>query len=332
MKSILNKLFDHKRLTSEEAKEVLIQIAQSKFNSAEIAAFMTVFLMRPIAVEELRGFREALMDLAVKIDLSDFNTIDLCGTGGDGKNTFNISTLTSFILAGADQKVAKHGNYGVSSSSGSSNMLAHMGYNFSNDQDQLKRELDQAGICFLHAPLFHPAMKVVAPIRKELGVKTFFNMLGPLVNPARPQNQFVGVYSLEVARAYNYMLQESGQTNYGVVYSLDGYDEISLTGNFKLLKKSGEQLLSPEDLGLNTIAPESIYGGSSVAEAAAVFKTILEGEGSLEQNNVVLANAAMALSLVNPAMNFETAFEKAEESLLSGKAKQRLGKLIELSN
>ena len=211
-------------------------------------------------------------------------------------------------------------------------MLAHMGYNFSNDQDQLKRELDQAGICFLHAPLFHPAMKVVAPIRKELGVKTFFNMLGPLVNPARPQNQFVGVYSLEVARAYNYMLQESGQTNYGVVYSLDGYDEISLTGNFKLLKKSGEQLLSPEDLGLNTIAPESIYGGSSVAEAAAVFKTILEGEGSLEQNNVVLANAAMALSLVNPAMNFETAFEKAEESLLSGKAKQRLEKLIELSN
>ena len=203
MKNILNTLFEQKRLSKAQSKEVLINIAQEKYNSAQIAAFITVFLMRPVSVDELSGFREALLELAVKVDLSDFNTIDLCGTGGDGKNTFNISTLTSFIVAGTGNKVAKHGNYGVSSASGSSNMLEFLGYKFTNNEAVLKHQLDTANICFLHAPLFHPAMKVVAPIRRALGVKTFFNMLGPLVNPSAPQNQLVGVFNLEVARVYN---------------------------------------------------------------------------------------------------------------------------------
>lgn len=330
MKDILNKLFDHQGLTQEEAKRVMIEIGQEKYNASQIAAFMTVFLMRPIRVEELSGFKDALLDLSLKIDLSEFNTIDLCGTGGDGKNTFNISTLTSFVVAGAGQKVAKHGNYGVSSASGSSNVLAELGYNFTNDEDLLKRQIDKAGICFLHAPLFHPAMKVVAPIRRELGLKTFFNMLGPLVNPSRPQNQLVGVFNLEVARAYTYLLQE-GATRFGVVYALDGYDEISLTGRFKIMSRESERLISPEDLGLRRIRAEEIYGGETVQGAAQIFKTILNGEGSSAQNQVVLANSAFALQTSNPKLSFENAYELATDSLMSGKAKNALKTLISLS-
>ena len=330
MKEVLNKLFEHQHLSRQEASQVLRNIAEGHYNEAQITAFMTVYLMRPISVEELGGFRDALLDLSVKVDLSEFNTIDLCGTGGDGKNTFNISTLTSFVVAGAGQKVAKHGNYGVSSASGSSNMLEYLGYKFSNDQDVLKRQLSEAGICFLHAPLFHPAMKVVAPIRRSLGIKTFFNMLGPLVNPSRPQNQLVGVYSLEVARAYKYMLQQS-EVNYGVVFSLDGYDEVSLTGAFKLINKHQERLINPEDLDLNTIAPEAIFGGDSVEEAAKIFVKILKGEGTQAQNEVVLTNAALALQTVNKTLGFAEAFDQAKESLMSGTAQNTLEKLIKSS-
>lgn len=330
MKEVLNKLFEHQHLSRQEASQVLRNIAEGHYNEAQITAFMTVYLMRPISVEELGGFRDALLDLSVKVDLSEFNTIDLCGTGGDGKNTFNISTLTSFVVAGAGQKVAKHGNYGVSSASGSSNMLEYLGYKFSNDQDVLKRQLSEAGICFLHAPLFHPAMKVVAPIRRSLGIKTFFNMLGPLVNPSRPQNQLVGVYSLEVARAYNYMLQQS-EVNYGVVFSLDGYDEVSLTGAFKLINKHQERLINPEDLGLNTIVPEAIFGGDSVEEAAKIFVKILKGEGTQAQNEVVLTNTALALQTVNKTLGFAEAFDQAKESLMSGTAQKTLDKLIKSS-
>jgi len=323
MKNILNTLFEQKRLSKAQSKEVLINIAQEKYNSAEISAFITVFLMRPVSVDELTGFREALLELSVKVDLSDFNTIDLCGTGGDGKNTFNISTLTSFIVAGTGNKVAKHGNYGVSSASGSSNMLEFLGYNFTNDESTLKRQLEKANICFLHAPLFHPAMKVVAPIRRELGVKTFFNMLGPLVNPSSPQNQLVGVFNLEVARVYNYMLQESN-VNYGVVHALDGYDEISLTGDFKLFTKEGEQQISPSDLGQKQLLQSDIFGGNSVAEAAEIFVNIINGKGTVAQNNVVLTNAAFALKIMDNSKSFDTAIEEAKNSLLGLKAKQSL--------
>ncbi len=327
MKAILTKLFEQQRLTKDEAKEALIQIANEQFNASQMASFLTVFLMRPISVNELTGFREALLELAVKVNLSDFNTIDLCGTGGDGKNTFNISTLTSFIVAGTGNKVAKHGNYGVSSVSGSSNMLEYLGYKFTNDEAVLKKQIDKANICFLHAPLFHPAMKAVGPIRKELGMKTFFNMLGPLVNPSRPQNQLVGVFNLEVARIYNYLLQQTAD-NYGIVYSLDGYDEISLTSGFKLFTKDNEQLITPEELGLKRVEQSEIYGGNSVEEAAKIFISILNGNGTEAQNNAVLVNAAFALKTINKNKSFETAFEEAKESLVSLKAKECLTRLI----
>lgn len=327
MKAILNKLFEQKQLSKAEAKEVLIQMASEKYNTSQMASFLTVYLMRPISVKELAGFREALLELAVKIDLSEFNTIDLCGTGGDGKNTFNISTLTSFIVAGTGNKVAKHGNYGVSSVSGSSNMLEYLGYKFTNNESELKSQIDKANICFLHAPLFHPAMKAVGPIRRELGVKTFFNMLGPLVNPSNPQNQLVGVFNLEVARIYNYLLQETSK-NYGIVFSLDGYDEISLTSNFKLFTKGNEQLISPQDLGLKRLEQSEIFGGDSVEEAAKIFVSILDGKGTEAQNNAVLANSAYALKTFDTNKSFETAFEEAKDSLLGLKAKESLTKLI----
>ncbi len=328
MKTILNKLFEQQRLTKQEAKEVLIQIANEQYNASQMASFLTVFRMRPVSVNELAGFREALLELAIKIDLSEFNTIDLCGTGGDGKNTFNISTLTSFVVAGTGNKVAKHGNYGVSSVSGSSNMLEYLGYKFTNDEAILKSQIEKANICFLHAPLFHPAMKAVAPVRKELGLKTFFNMLGPLVNPSNPQNQLVGVFNLEVARIYNYLLQETSK-NYGIIYSLDGYDEISLTSPFKLLTRENEQLITPEELGLKKLQQSELFGGNSVVDSAKIFISILDGKGTEAQNNTVLANAAYALKIVDMTKTFEMAFEEAKESLVSLKAKECLNKLVE---
>ena len=327
MKAILNKLFEQQRLTKEEAKAILIEIASEKFNNVQIASFLTVFLMRPISVSELAGFREALLELSVKVDLTDFNTIDLCGTGGDGKDTFNISTLTSFIVAGTGNKVAKHGNYSSSSISGSSNMLEYLGYKFTNDEGTLKSQIDKANICFLHAPLFHPAMKAVGPTRRELGMKTFFNMLGPLVNPSSPQNQMVGVFNLEVARIYNYLLQETTQ-NYGIVHSLDGYDEISLTSGFKLFAKGNEQVITPESLGLRRLAQSEIFGGNTVEESAKIFVSILEGKGTEAQNNVVLTNAAFALKTFDKNKLFESAFEEAKDSLLGLKAKESLSKLV----
>jgi anthranilate phosphoribosyltransferase len=327
MKKILHKLFEQQRLSKPEAKAVLIQMANNKFNASQMASFLTVFMMRSISVDELAGFREALLELAVKIDLSDFNTIDLCGTGGDGKNTFNISTLTSFIVAGTGNKVAKHGNYGVSSVSGSSNMLEYLGYTFTNNEATLKRQIDEANICFLHAPLFHPAMKAIGTVRRELGMKTFFNMLGPLVNPSSPNNQLVGVFNLETARIYNYLLQENSN-NYGIVYSLDGYDEISLTSSFKLFTKENELIISPEELGLKRLKQSEIFGGNTVEEAAKIFISILNGRGTEAQNNAVLTNAAFALKILDNNKSFNDAFDEAKESLIGLKAKESLNKLV----
>ena len=327
MKAILNDLYQQKKLSKSQAKEILINIAAEKYNDAHLASFMTVFMMRPITVEELSGFRDALKELAIKVDLSDFNTIDIVGTGGDGKDTFNISTLTSFIVAGTGQKVAKHGNYSVSSQSGSSDMLESFGYTFTNDESILKQQLETANICFLHAPKFHPAMKAVGPTRKALKLKTFFNMLGPLVNPSSPQNQLLGTFNLEVARLYNYILQDEG-SNYGIVHALDGYDEISLTSGFKLFTKKGEQLITPEELGFKNLSQSEIHGGNSVADAAEIFKTIIEGNGTDAQNNVVLTNAAFALTIVDENKSFLDAFSEAKESLFGLKAKECLKKII----
>jgi anthranilate phosphoribosyltransferase len=319
MKDILNHLIAHKTLSQQQAKEVLKNLATGTYPSSQVAAFMTVFLMRSITVEELRGFREAMLELCVPIDLSEYDAMDLCGTGGDGKDTFNISTLSSFIVAGAGQAVTKHGNTGVSSICGSSNLLAHFGYEFSGDTDQLRRSLDQVGLCFLHAPLFHPAMKSVAPIRKELGVKTFFNMLGPMVNPSFPRKQLVGVFSLELARLYAYLYQET-EGRFAILHALDGYDEISLTGPFKMITNGGEKLYHPQALGLEQLSPESILGGATVAESARIFEQVLRGAGTAAQNQVVIANAAAALVTAREGLGFAEAIDLAKETLLSGKA------------
>ena len=328
MKETLEKLYQHKRLSKLEAKEMLMKITHEKYNEAHLASFLTVFMMRPITVSELAGFREALLELAIKIDLSEFNTIDIVGTGGDGKGTFNISTLTSFIVAGTGQKVAKHGNYSVSSKSGSSDVLESFGYEFTNNEEILKSHLEKANICFLHAPKFHPAMKAVGSVRKALKLKTFFNILGPLVNPSFPKNQLLGTFNLEVARLYNYILQDENELNYGIIHALDGYDEISLTSAFKLFSKKGEQLISPSELQLKKIKQFDIDGGSSVTDAIRLFETILNGEGTDAQNNVVLTNAAFALKTVDQSKSFETAFEEAKDSLFGFKAKDCLKKLI----
>ena len=329
MKKILTRLIQYQQLEKEEAKQIIIKIADGQYNTSQIASFLTIYMMRNISLNELEGFREALQELCVNVDLSEFNTIDLCGTGGDGKNTFNISTLSSFVTAGAGVKVTKHGNYGVSSGCGSSNVLEAIGIKFSNDKDYLKRSIEKAGICFLHAPLFHPAMKNVAPVRKQLGLKTFFNILGPIVNPSFPKNQLIGVFSLELARLYSYLFQKTN-INYTILHGLDGYDEISLTGNTKIYTKKSENILSPEDFGVIPTKPESISGGKDVSSSVKIFMDIIKNNGTDAQNNVVCANAGMAIATILKVSHIE-GFEKAKESLESGKALQSLVKLQNLS-
>jgi anthranilate phosphoribosyltransferase len=329
MKTILNRLINHEILTREEAREVLVNISHGSYNESQIASFLTVYMMRSITIEELQGFREALLEMCIRVDLSSHNTIDLCGTGGDGKNTFNISTLASFVTAGAGVKVAKHGNYGVSSISGSSNVMENLGIKFTTDADYLNKCMEQAGIAILHAPLFHPAMKNVGKIRKDLAVKTFFNMLGPMVNPSFPQNQLVGVFNLELARMYAYLYQNT-TTNFTILHSLDGYDEIALTGPTKMIKNNTEGMFHPADFGLSIISKKEIEGGETVEESAQLFLNIIEGNGTETQNNVVCVNAAMAISTVTNCTPVQ-GFEQAKESLLSGKAKKALNTLQELS-
>ncbi len=329
IKDILRKLLDHKRLTQEEAKNILLEIAAEKYNSSHVVAFLTVYMMRQVSVDELAGFRDAFLELCKKIDLSDFNTVDIVGTGGDEKNTFNISTISSLVVAGAGYKVTKHGNYGVSSACGSSNVLESMGYKFTNDEDVLKRQVDKAGICFFHAPLFHPAMKSIAPYRKELGLRTFFNMLGPLMNPSFPKNNVLGVYNLEVLRLYQYLYQNTDK-NFSLIHSLDGYDEISLTGDFKVINNQGEHLVSPEQIGLKRIDPKDIFGGDTVAEAAVIFKNILNGEGSNAQNQCIIANAGYAIQCVDNSKTIDKCLEEAKDSLLGGKAKKVLETVLSI--
>lgn len=327
MKAILNQLFEHQKLSEQQAYDVLTKIGNGEYNSSQIASFLTVYLMRNISVEELKGFQNALLDLCLKMNFSEFNTIDVCGTGGDGKNTFNISTISAFVIAGAGYKVAKHGNYGVSSNCGSSNVLEYLGYQFTNNEPKLKKQLDEANFCMMHAPLFHPAMKNVAPIRKELGVKTFFNMLGPIVNPSFPKNQLVGVFNMELARIYNYLLQDSGK-NYRVLHSLDGYDEVSLTGEVKCISNIGEDLLNPNQMGFDKLNPKEIFGGETVKQAAKIFVDVIKGEGTKAQQNVVVANSAFAIQCFEPAKSYEECKSIAEESIHSNKAYEALTKVI----
>lgn len=319
MKEILNHLIEHRTLTRDDAREVLKNITAGNYNQSQIAAFMTVYMMRSITVEELSGFREAMLERCIPVEIAEYDAMDLCGTGGDGKDTFNISTLSSFVVAGAGQNVAKHGNTGVSSICGSSNLLAYFGYEFTSDLAKIRQSLDEVGICFLHAPLFHPAMKHVGPIRKDLGVKTFFNMLGPMVNPSFPSKQLVGVFSLELARLYGYLYQEM-EGRFSILHALDGYDEISLTGDFKMISNSGEKVYTPENIGLPKLTAESIKGGDTIQESAKIFENILKGKGTKSQNAVVIANSAAALVTAREGLSFVDAVAEAEEALLSQKA------------
>lgn len=329
MKKLLNRLINYETISKEEAKKALVNISKGQYNQSQIASFLTVYMMRSITTEELEGFKDALLELCVAVNFSDYNTIDLCGTGGDGKNTFNISTLASFVTAGAGVYVTKHGNYGVSSISGSSNVMEFLGIKFSNDKGFLERCLNEAGICILHAPLFHPAMKNVGPIRKELGVKTFFNMLGPMVNPAFPRNQLVGVFNLELLRLYGYLYQNTDK-NYTILHALDGYDEISLTGNTKVISNNYDGVLSPADLNVEQISQEAIFGGNTIETSAKIFMDIILGNGTQAQQNVVCANAGMAIATVKK-ITPQKGFELAKESLVSGKALLVLQKLQQLS-
>jgi len=319
MKQILNHLFENKSLTSEQAKNILTLISQGLYNNSQMAAFMTAYCMRTVTVAELEGFRDAMLELCLRVDLGTDDLIDLCGTGGDGKDTFNISTLASFVVAGAGYKVAKHGNYGVSSGCGSSNVMEYLGYQFTNDMGELRRNIDTANICFLHAPLFHPAMKTVAPIRRELGIKTFFNMLGPMVNPAMPKNQLVGVYNLELARIYAYLYQRSDK-KYTILNALEGYDEISLTCDFKTFTSEGEKINTLKSIGFERLDPSAIAGGHTVSESADIFMRVLSGDATTAQTSVVLANAAMAIKTIHQEKSFGDCFYEAEESLLAKKA------------
>lgn len=327
MKKILEYLFEHKNLTREAARDVLVNISSGMYNESEIASFTTVFLMRSITIDELLGFRDALMSLCVPASFDGTPVIDIVGTGGDGKNTFNISTLSCFIVAGTNIKVAKHGNYGATSISGSSNVMEYLGYKFTNNNEQLSKQLDTANICFLHAPLFHPALKIVAPIRKNLGVRTFFNMLGPMVNPAIPKYQLVGVFSLEMARIYNYLLQLTDST-FSIIFTLDGYDEISLTDDTKVITNHGEQIFTPEYLGKRMVTSADISGGNSIADAAKIFMAVLNGSGTWAQNAVVLANAAMAIHCTGNFGSYDDCYALAVQSLESGNALESFTTLI----
>lgn len=328
MKHLLSHLFEYKVLSKEQAKEALIGISTGKYSNSEIASFLTIYAMRSITVEELEGFRDGMLELCLSVDLSGYDPIDVCGTGGDGKDTFNISTLSCFVVAGAGQHVAKHGNHGVSSLCGSSTVLEYLGARFTNDKSILERNINEAKVCFLHAPLFHPAMKNVAPVRRELGVKTFFNMLGPMVNPVSPRKQLVGVFSLELARLFAYLYQQTDK-QFLVLHALDGYDEVSLTGAFKMITAKTEQVLTPSHLGLEILNPKDLSGGETVEASARIFMNVLNDEATFAQKQAVLANAALALHCANPSLSLLDAVATARESIESKSALNSFKKLIE---
>ena len=315
------------KLSTLEAYELMSKIGENGFNEGQNTALIIALSCRDVALEEIIGFRNALLDLSIPTTLTQYDAIDLCGTGGDEKNTFNISTLAAFVVAAAGYKVAKHGNYGVSSVSGSSNVLEKLGYKFSNDSSKLEKELNELNICFLHAPLFHPALKNVGAIRKQLGIKTIFNTLGPLVNPAKTKKQFVGVYNLKLARLYHYLLQQD-KKNYVVVHSVDGYDEISLTANVQYLSSRGENLLNPTDFGFEMLTQESLFGGDTLAQARDIFVDVISNKGTQAQNNAVIANAAAGIQCFEDKKTLLECVSIAQETLQSGKANELLKKLI----
>lgn len=332
MKQILNRLFEHQYLNRTEAKEILTKMAEGGYNESEIAAFISVFLMRSISVDEFLGFADALLDLRANVDaLSAYNPIDIVGTGGDNKNTFNISTLSCFVVAAAGYKVAKHGNYGATSVSGASNVMEQHGVKFTSDVSKLEESLDKTNIAYMHAPLFNNALKVVAPVRKALRVRTFFNMLGPVVNPIKPKRTVLGVFNLKMARLYFYMYQQT-DVDYSIVHSLDGYDEISLTGDFKIINRFEEKIYNPEQIGLIRCREVDLDGGATPEDASKIFDNVINNTATLAQKNAVIANAATAIRTINPDQSFEEAIAQARESIDSGRTKETFKRFLELNS
>ena len=328
MKNTLQYLFEGNTLTREQAKNSLLEVGKGMHSESEFASFLTVFKMRSLTADELAGFRDAMVELSLKTDLSDYNAIDIVGTGGDGKNTFNISTLSAIVVAGAGVNVTKHGNYAASSNSGSSNVLEYLGYKFSNNIEKLKTDLERGNFCFLHAPLFHPAMKFIAPVRRALKFPTFFNILGPMTNPSSPRFQLLGVNNSEVFNQYKSVYSKL-DVNFAIINSVDGYDEVSLTADTHFANNKKEINISPKDFGFNRIQPEKLYGGDSVKDAANIFIDILEGKGTPEQNNVVLANAALGINLVYPKKDLVECVEIARVSLESKSALEKFKAVME---
>ncbi|WP_185859597.1 anthranilate phosphoribosyltransferase [Blattabacterium cuenoti] len=333
MKKILENLFLEKTLTKQEAKDLIMELSKGKINNSQVVALTTIYNMRTPTLEEIVGFRQAFMELCIKVNLKEFNAVDIVGTGGDRKNTFNISTLACFIVAGSGEKVMKHGSFSSSSITGSSNLLKELGYHFTNKEDNLKNQLDKVGFCYLHAPIFHPVLNIISGTRKELGIRTIFNTLGPIINPGEPKNQLLGVSNLELARIYYYMYQNT-KNNYAIIHSIDGYDEITLTSDMKCYTPKGEKFYSIEKLGIDKknkikVNPDELKGGKNTEENIRIFIRILSGEGTLAQNEVVLINATFALSLLNKD-SLENNYDKAKRSLKSGKAKNILKKLLSL--
>jgi len=330
MKAYLNKLIDGEILSREDTHSLMLGIIEQKYNECQIAALLMAMQTRGVTVDELLGFRDGLLETGKHVDFSDYNTLDIVGTGGDGKNSFNISTCSAFVIAGAGYKVTKHGNGGSTSVSGASNVLQGHGVKFTDDYDVLKRSLDEAGICYLHAPLFAYGMKFVGPTRKALGVPTCFNLLGPLVNPSSPKNSFHGTANQAQQRLYVSAHQKIGD-NYGVVTSYDGYDEISLTSGFKLVTNNFEKVFTPKDLGFNYVDQKDIYGGATAEEAMKIFDSVLEGTATEAQKNVVLANSACGISIIDRNLSVEDSVQIARESLESGKALQAFRKYVEIN-
>ena len=329
MKEILKFLSENNLLSKQAAKDLLINISKQKYNEYELAALMSIYLVRNISMQELQGFQEALLELYIPVDLKHIPVMDIVGTGGDGKDSFNISTLASFVVASMGHPVAKHGNYGASTTSGASNVMEQIGYKFKNDPNQLLKEVETTNFCFLHAPLFHPALKIVAPIRKGIKIRTFFNLLGPLVNPANPTYQMIGVYNLEIARMYNYILQQT-KKQFTIVHCLNGYDEISLTNETKIITEKGDYIFKPSELSPQPVLPNEILGGQDIETAKNIFLNVLQGTGTIQQNAVVLANAATASMMTGNYSDYKTAYQYAEECLLSGKSYQILKKLLNI--
>ncbi|MGL5979520.1 MAG: anthranilate phosphoribosyltransferase [Phocaeicola sp.] len=331
MKEILTRLFQHEELTRSEAKSLLLNITHGAYNDTQVAALLTVFQMRGVRVEEVLGFREALLETAIKVDFSPYQAIDIVGTGGDGKNSFNISTCSCFVVAGAGYKVAKHGNYGATSISGASQVLEQHGVKFTSQRDLLRRSIEKCGVAYLHAPLFNPAMKEVASVRKALQVRTLFNLLGPLVNPSQPSFQLLGVATLAQMRLYTQVLQQLSM-GFAVVNNLDGYDEISLTEKFKVMTNRYETIYTPESLGFEVVPQEALYGGDTPKEAAAIFERVLKNKATPAQTDAVLINASFAIQTLKPTFTIEQCVEMARESLTNGSALKTFQKFVALNS